>query len=112
MVGIALFALAIAVVAALLLITRNATRLFFVVVESGRVVRLRGHAPQGLVRDMTDVLRQRPVPSARITVRVRDRAASIDAAGDVTDAERQRLRNVLATWPLAKIRAAPYRTVG
>jgi len=111
-VGIVLFALAVAVVVALILITRHATRLLVVVVRSGRVTSLRGHAPQGLVGDIADVVRQRPVPSATISVLVRDRAAAVEAKGDLTEAERQRLRNVVATWPLARIRAAPYRTVG
>ncbi len=112
MAGTVLLASGVAVVLALLFITRNASRLFVVVVHSGRVVRLRGRAPQGLVGDITDVVRQRPVHSATITVSVRDRAAAVNASGDVTDAERQRLRNVVAAWPLAKIRAAPYRSVG
>lgn len=111
-VGIVMFALAVGAVIALLLITRNAARLFRLDVVAGRVVSLRGRAPQGLVREMTDVLRQRPIPSATITVYVRDRAAAVDARGDVTDAEAQRLRNVVATWPVAKIRSSPYRSVG
>lgn len=111
-VGLALFGLAAAAVIALLLITRNANRLLVAVVRDGRIVRFRGHAPQGLLRDLGDVMRQRPVRSARLSVHVRDGAAVMAASGDVMETELQRCRNVLGTWPLAKIRAAPYRSVG
>jgi len=112
MAGIVTICLALASVGALLLITRNATRLFFADIERGRVARLRGRAPQRLLHEITDVVSRRPVSSARITVRVRDGAAMLEARGDVTDTELQRLRNVLATFPLARIRSAPYRSIG
>ncbi len=112
MASIITFSLALAAVVALLLITRNATRLFFADIEQGRVARLRGRAPQGLLREIADVVSHRPVSAARITVRVSDGTAVIEARGDVTDVELQRLRNVVATFPLARIRGAPYRSIG
>ncbi len=103
--------LALAAIAAVLWMMRNATVLFTANVEQGRVVQLRGRAPKGLVREMTDVLRQRPVPRATLRIVVEGGAPALHAKGDLNDGEKQRLRNVLGTWPLAKIRAAPPRTV-
>jgi len=109
--GALIFGLAVAAIVALLWMMRNATLLFSAEVERGRIVTLRGRAPKGLVRDMTDVLRQRPVEKASLRVVVEGGAPALHATGDLNEGEQQRLRNVLGTWPLAKIRAAPYRTV-
>lgn len=109
--GALILGLAVAAIASLLWMMRNATLLFSAEVERGRIVSLRGRAPKGLVRDMTDVLRHRPVDRATLRVVVEGGLPKLQAKGDLNDGERQRLRNVLGTWPLAKIRAAPYRTV-
>lgn len=106
-----IFVLAVAALAALIVMMRNAALIFSAEVKRGRVVKLQGHAPKGLVRDLSDVLRQRPVSKASLRVVVEGGAPALHARGDVNEGERQRLRNVLGTWPLAKIRAAPYRTV-
>lgn len=111
MTGALILGLAVAAIAALLWMMRNATLLFSAEVERGRIVTLRGRAPKGLVGDMTDVLRQRPVSTASLRVVAEGGAAALHAKGDLNEGELQRLRNVLGTWPLAKIRAAPYRTV-
>lgn len=109
--GAMILVLAVAAVAVLLWMMRNANLLFSAKVEQGRVVALRGRAPKGLMRDMTDVLRQRPVKQATLRVVVQGGAPALEANGDLSEGEQQRLRNVLGTWPLAKIRAAPYRRV-
>lgn len=103
--------LAVAAIAALLWMMRNATLLFSAKVDRGRIVTLRGRAPKGLVHDMSEVLRRRPVKNATLRVVVEGGLPALRAKGDLNDGEVQRLRNVLGTWPLAKIRAAPYRTV-
>lgn len=108
--GLATFALAALAVAVLLLLMRNASRLFVVRVDRGRLVHLRGRAPKGLLRDIADVVRQRPIDRASIDVRVQDGLAAVRVDGDVTEGEKQRLRNVVGTWPVQKIRSAPYRS--
>ncbi len=109
--GALILGLAVAAIAALLWMMRNAMLLFSAEVSRGRIVTLRGRAPKGLVGDMTDVLRQRPVSKASLRVVAEGGAPTLHAKGDLNEGELQRLRNVLGTWPLAKIRAAPYRTV-
>jgi hypothetical protein len=101
--------LAVLAIATLLWMMRNATLLFRAEVEQGRVVKLQGRAPKGLVRDLNDVLHRRPVTKATLRVRAEGDRAGLDVTGDLNEGEMQRLRNVLGGWPVAKIRAAPYR---
>jgi len=93
----------------LIVMNRNATLLFKARVEGGRIVRLRGRAPKRLVRDFNDVLGQRPVSSATLRVCSEGDRAVLQATGDLNDGEKQRLRNVLGTFPTAKIRSEPFR---
>ena len=106
---IVVVALAAAAIGAFLLITRDATLLFEAHVLQGRVVRLRGRAPKRLIQDFQEVLRQRPVPSATIRVHSSGGSVELRVTGDIRDGELQRLRNVLGTFPIARIRAEPYR---
>ena len=102
--------LPIVVIVALLLMMRNAAVLFTASIRKGRIVALRGRAPKGLVRDFNDVLRVRPVAEATLKVVSRGGAPALISRGALTEEELQRLRNILGTWPIAKIRAAPYRS--
>jgi hypothetical protein len=108
--AVVLFAAAFAAIGVILFLLRNANRLFTLRVRAGRVVALRGRAPKKLVRDLEDVLRLRPAAQAVVRVQVEAGMPCVQADGDVTDVERQRLRNVVGTWQVAKIRAAPYRS--
>jgi hypothetical protein len=105
-----MFGLAAAVILFLLLATRNANRLLTATVRDGRMVRFKGHAPKGLIRDLEDVMRLRPVRTAQLQIMVRDRSPIVEVQGDIDEREVQRLRNVVGAWPLAKIRSAPYRS--
>lgn len=107
--GAVILGLAVLAIATLVLMMRNATLLFWAEVEQGRVVKLKGRAPKGLVRDLNDVLHRRPVTRATLRVRAEGDRAGLDAKGDLKEGELQRLRNVLGGWPVAKIRAAPFR---
>jgi hypothetical protein len=110
--GILMFGLAAGVIVFLLLAARNANRLLVASVRNGRLVWFKGHAPKSLIRDLEDVLRLRPVPSAELRILVRDRTPVVEVDGDVEEGELQRLRNIVGTWQLAKIRSAPYRRGG
>lgn len=107
MTGLVLLGLSIGAIAFFLWLTRNATVLMTGRVRNGALEGVRGHAPKGLIREMTDVLRTRPVSDGRLRVYIRGGAPALEVSGDLTEAEVQRLRNVLGCWPLAKIRAAP-----
>jgi len=102
--------LAGAVILLLAILVRNANLLFEAEIRSGRLIGFRGRLPKGLARDLEDVARIRPIPSARLRVIVSDRRPFLQASGDLDDNELQRMRNVVGTWDLAKIRAAPYRS--
>lgn len=99
-----------AVILLLVILARNANMLFEAEVRGGRITRARGRLPKGLARDLEDVARMRPIHSARLRVTVSDRRPFLSASGDLDDNELQRLRNVVGTWDLAKIRSAPYRS--
>lgn len=104
-----LLVLAVAVVGSLMLITRNATLVCALSVHNGKVLHVRGHAPKRLVHDIGEVVSVRPVSSARIRVVSRSGTAAVEASGDLSEHELQRIRNVVGTWPLAMIRSAPPR---
>jgi hypothetical protein len=106
---VVILVMAAAALGALILMNRNATLLFGARVAGGRIVRLRGRAPKRLVRDFNDVLGQRPVSSATLRVCAEGDRAVLQAKGDLNDGEMQRLRNVLGTFPVAKIRSEPFR---
>ena len=85
--------------------------LFVLVTKAGKVEVRRGRVPQGLLRDIRDVIRSAGFRrQARLRVVVEDGRAVFRYGGDTLPAPvKQRLRNVLALWPVAKIRAAPKR---
>lgn len=89
----------------------RATELFVLVTRAGRVEVLRGRVPPRLLRDISDVVRSAGFRrQARLRVVVEDGRAVWRYAGDPLPAPvKQRLRNILALWPVAKIRAAPKR---
>ena len=106
--GLILLVLAFGAIGALALIVRNANLLFVVKIENGKVCHVRGRAPKGLLADLGDVVRARPVKSACLRVTVQDGKAALSGRGDLNEQEGQRLRNILGLWPVAKIRSASY----
>jgi hypothetical protein len=82
----------------------------FCVVARGKAVRLvRGRVPQRLLDDMTDVLRAMPVTKAVVRVVVEEKRPRVYVDGDLSPEQKQRLRNTVSLWPIAKIRSAPRR---
>lgn len=83
----------------------RANELFVVRADGGRVVVVRGKIPQGLVNELADVLcrSQRPSP---VVVRgvSEDGRVRLYPAGELSDAEKQQLRNVIASWPVVRVR--------
>lgn len=100
---------AMAALGTLLFLFRDVNLLCEASVEHGHITHFRGRAPKQLVRDFNDVLRQRPVTTATIRIQSSAGIPELVVSGDVVDAESQRLRNVLGTFPIARIRAEPYR---
>jgi hypothetical protein len=81
-----------------------------------RVAVVRGRIPPRLLTDISDILR-RPrgqsatdvtdVTDVTLKIVVEDGRPRVYADGELSDAQRQQLRNVVGMWPLAKMRNAP-----
>jgi hypothetical protein len=84
----------------------RANELFFLRVRGGRVHVVRGRIPQGLLDDIVDVLRDERVEQGTLRGVSEDRRVQLYAEGELTDAARQRLRNVIAQWPVTRVRNA------
>src|SRR5262245_7391539 len=85
----------------------RANELFVVRVRQSEVRVSRGRIPQKLLNDFADVLRRPRVPTREIRGVVESRTVRLYVHGDVSDAQRQQLRNTVSTWPVARIRSAP-----
>lgn len=102
---ILLLLVAIPLVIALL----RANELFVVRFRAGRARVVRGRIPQALLNDLADVLRSKPTEDVTLKGVVEDQRVRIYPEGELSDAQRQQIRNVVSGWPVAKIRNAPKR---
>jgi hypothetical protein len=84
----------------------RANELFCLRLRLGAVRVVRGRIPQKLLNDLAEILRDPPLDEAVLRGVVEDRRVRIYAEGALTDAQRQRIRNVVSTWPVARIRSA------
>jgi hypothetical protein len=92
------------------LMLRRSSELFCVEVENGRMRVVRGVVPPRLAGDLKDVLGRPPVERARFRVVPDSGHARVEVIGGrLSDAHLQRVRNVLGTWPLARLRSAQSR---
>ena len=109
MTALAFAALALAALVALWLAARAATTVCVLEVERGRVRVTRGGIAPRVLGDIADVVRRPAV--ARATVRItRDGGrAALAMTGDLTPDQRQQLRNVVGTVPLARLGRARRR---
>jgi Protein of unknown function (DUF3634) len=100
----ALLLLSIPLVVALVRINE----LFVIEVRDNRVHPIRGRIPKPLLDDIVDVVRHLEVPAATIrAVSEGGRVAIYVHGKPLPRGLRQRLRNTISQWPLAKIRNAP-----
>jgi RNase P/RNase MRP subunit p29 len=78
-------------------------------VRDGEARVVRGGIAAGVLSDIRDVVAHPPV--GRATVRVVRGAgrAQLEIRGDVSEEQRQQLRNVVGSVPLAKLAKAPRR---
>ena len=89
----------------LIISIRRGADLFVIVVRGGKAHFVRGRMPQSLLQDFGDVVAEPPIAEARIKAVLRDGAAELQYVGSVPEGQRQQLRNVLAGYSLARIRA-------
>jgi hypothetical protein len=87
----------------------RALDLFVVQVRDGTVRLVRGRAPARLLADLGDVVRRPRVSSATLRVVTEQGRPRLIARGSLSEAQLQQLRNVIGTWPVAKIRSGRAR---
>ncbi len=73
-------------------------------VHGGRAVVRRGKLPPRLRQDLDDVLRRAGVQRVRLRVLRAGDAARLEIRPSLGAGTEQQLRNVLGTWPLARLR--------
>ncbi len=93
----------------LVLAIRRSNELFCLDLRGGRLTLRRGRIPPSLRDDMAAVLRTSRERRAVIRAVTIDRVLRLEARGEITAEELQQLRNVLGTYPLAKLRAGKGR---
>lgn len=85
----------------------RANELFVLDVKGGGVSVRRGRLPQKLLDDIGDVLRD--VSRATLRCTSEDGKPRLRAKGAIGPDQAQRLRNLVGTWSVAQMRAAPRR---
>ena len=85
----------------------RANELFCLKLREGRIRIARGRIPQGLLDDIGDVLRDAGVTEGTLRGVSEDRRVRLYAEADLTEAHRQRLRNVIGQWSVTQVRNAP-----
>ncbi len=101
--GLVLWLVLAAFVAAIAISIRRSTQLFVLKVRQGRVRFLRGRIPSGLLGDVEDIVRQPPVAEAKIYCLRSGDEAYLRVEGQLGEAQRQQLRNVVGNYSLPKI---------
>ncbi len=82
---------------------RDAISVCVIDVKNGRAKVRRGGIAPRILADIGDVVRRPPIARATIRI-VRDAGrAQMKMTGDASDAQRQQLRNVIGSVPLAKL---------
>jgi hypothetical protein len=84
---------------------RRATELFVVRVRAGRTRFVRGRMPQELLNEIAEVVASPEVASAELRVVRRSGEPELSLRGSLGPGQEQRLRNVIARFPVARIMA-------
>ena len=87
---------------------RRSTELFVLEINRGQIKLRRGRLPLALFREIAEVVKSSGI-TGRLRVIVEQQAPTLDLRGGGDAATLQRLRNVVGTYPLAKIRAGNMR---
>lgn len=85
----------------------RANELFCLRLRDGRIRIARGRIPQALLDDVGDVLRDPPVAEGTLRGVSEDGRVRLYPEADLTEAQRQRLRNVIGRWTVSQVRNAP-----
>jgi hypothetical protein len=85
----------------------RANELFCLRLHGGRIRIARGRIPQRLLDDIADVLRRGAVAEGTLRGVSEDGRVRLYAEAALSDAARQRLRNVVGQWSVTQVRNAP-----
>jgi hypothetical protein len=103
---LAIALVALLATAPLVIALLRANELFCLRIRSGKLVVARGRIPQGLLDDIGDVLRDARVGEGTLRGVSEEGRVRLYPEMELTDAHRQRLRNVVAQWPVTRVRNA------
>ncbi|MDP3273604.1 MAG: DUF3634 family protein [Deltaproteobacteria bacterium] len=103
-----MFVLPVLLFAVLLYGISRSRVLFVITVKKGRIANVRGRCPPGLVGELSDALKGSDATGRLIAVPEGD-IARVDGVGSFSKDTLQRVRNVLGTVPLTRLRATPPR---
>ncbi len=87
----------------------RANELFCLKIRDGKLRVARGKIPPALLGDLSDIVKNPPLPEGTLRGVVEDRLVRIYADAELSEAQRQQIRNVVSAWPVAKVRNAPRR---
>lgn len=106
---LAVIGIAAVALAALYLAARRAVTVAELSIERGVVRVVRGGIAPPILADLRDVARRPPIAALRVRIVRSSGRAEVQLAGDVSDAQAQRIRNVIGSVPLARLVNAPRR---
>jgi Protein of unknown function (DUF3634) len=98
-----LFAALVAAMAALWVAARSAVTVCLLEVREGRLKIVRGGIAARVLSDIEDVVAKPQVHRATLRIVRSGRYAQLKVKGGVSEAQRQRLRNVIGSVPLAQL---------
>jgi hypothetical protein len=102
------FALLLLVLTAPLVVAHHPAKEHFCLRFGGGRIRIaRGRLPQRLLDDLSDVLRATPAVEGTLRGVSEGGRVRLYADADLSDAQRQRLRNVVGQWSVTEVRNAP-----
>ena len=85
----------------------RANELFCLRIRPGGLRIARGRLPQRLLDDIADVLRDPAVAEGTLRGVSEDGRVRLYADAELTEPQRQRLRNVVGMWTVSQVRNAP-----
>jgi hypothetical protein len=107
-----MIAMAVAAVVAIALLgvaARRAITVCLAEVREGRLEVVQGGVAPGILADLADVVARPPVAKATLRIVRADGLAELRISGEMSDAQRQQLRNVVGSVPLARLANTPRR---
>ncbi len=102
-------ALGASVLAALYIAARRAITIAELSVERGVVRVVRGGIAPPILADLRDVASRPPIAKLRVRILRSSGRAEVELAGEVSEPQAQRIRNVIGSVPLARLVNAPRR---